>query len=887
MKRQHTSGIQTNVNRLSVLPFNPTAMPVSSNNHLEDHDTEHDVSGDYDDINSDDQTIPESNRYKLRRDINPPPGVKFGIHLQHLISSHRGVDLKLYDEIIDLIQFHATTQDTNFSTNKLYHRKELTKTLSQLYNLHDLQPALHNVTLSDSSVVTVPVFNVKAVILSILHDHNRMNPSNFAPGYDIFTGTSTDPNHHHLNEIHTGMLWNTARNFYCQGTINAFPLALVCFYDKTHTDLYGSLSCAPFVMTFSFFNERARGSDAFYGVLGYIPNLTYGLGKSSIKDPRDKLQDEHNCLKLITDQIRELAVGFETNVLGRNVIIKPWIHIIAGDTSGHNNIIGQFNSSNSMYPYRDCTCCLSQMSDPIPQCNLITMSDFHAAKADNCLHNLSLHSIDNAFENVPFGDLVHGIFGCVPAEMLHVSGNGIMQYQLDVVNAIISSGTNKRDTLHRLDVLHQNLVKDASLQSERDMPRTSDRNGVTDGTKMSASERVGNLFLLLCAMHTETGKGLFATGCSESGITLQQMKDCLKLQLGFEQWVNDSNALPDIDRAQPLLADLIIRIKTSFPRSTGNQWCLPKIHSLSKMLHYMRNFGKAKNFSGQVGERVLKSIVKDHAQQTQRRVNVFASQCAEREFESFVIQYAYNDISNCFGEQYHLQQNASPEIVNARGKHVISLSACDHRGRGDCTVTWSDRTRGSTQTSVHELITHTLRTYAISNGWNLPFVVHGFTSAYINVESTDKAVLFHANPLVYGSERYHFCMVEFCDDGDAPQRTCPARIMSFIKFATEGFPTPERAKLNQEQESMSTGALDNNLYAIVHTSEEYLSWDELEMSFISSFCLGDLRSCVYVVNVESISDPLFVCPNYGKQGLHYLCCLPYRKWGKYFRKQLN
>jgi hypothetical protein len=114
-----------------------------------------------------------------------------------------------------------------------------------------------------------------------------------------------------------------------------------------------------------------------------------------------------------------------------------------------------------------------------------------------------------------------------------------------------------------------------------------------------------------------------------------------------------------------------------------------------------------------------------------------------------------------------------------------------------------------------------------------------------------------------------------------------AMMGTFIKFATMGFPTPESGKHNQEQESMSTGAPDKNLYAIVHMSVQYLSWDELEMSFISSFCLGDLQSCVYIVNMQSISDPLFVCPNYGKEGLHYLCCLPYRKWGKYFRKQLK
>ena len=202
-----------------------------------------------------------------------------------------------------------------------------------------------------------------------------MRQQNFAPGYDIFTGKSTESSNLYLNEIHMGSLWNTARDFHCGTNTDHFPLALVCFYDKTHTDLYGSLSCAPFIITFSFFNESARSNDAFYGVLGYIPNLTYGSGKSSNKAPRNKLQDEHKCLKLITDQISALQHGFVTTVLGRRVTIKPWIHFIAGDTSGHNNLVGQYNSSSAMFPYRDCTCVLSQMSQPTAQCKLITVSD--------------------------------------------------------------------------------------------------------------------------------------------------------------------------------------------------------------------------------------------------------------------------------------------------------------------------------------------------------------------------------------------------------------------------------------------------------------------------------------------------------------------------------
>ena len=616
IKRQHISQNRPNIDRLSVNPVSSyTKSTFNTNPDTDDSGTYHDndfgTGDDFATIDEADNTTACTDPYDFQHNLNPPPGIKFGIHLQHILSSHRGVDLKVYDEIIDLIKFHSA-QDSNFSTHGLVHRQELTTSIANLYNLTALQPRLHQVTLTDSSVVSVSVFNVKAVILSMLNDPRRMQQKNFASGYDIFTGICTEESNIYLNEIHTGALWQLARNYYCRNE-NDFPLAMLCFYDKTHTDLHGALSCAPFIMTFSFFNEECRARDDFYAVLGYIPNLSYGLGKSNSKEPKEKLNDEHSCLRIITDQICELAKGFDTIVLGRKVTIRPWIHFIAGDTSGHNNLVGQFNSSNSTLPYRDCRCFLSQMSDPTPQCELITVSAFNVAKQNGSLSELGLHDIDNAFEKVPFGDLEHGIFGSVPAEMLHVSGNGIMQYQLDAINAIISTGSHKRSTLHKLDILHQNLVGEASHQSERDVPRTSDRNGVTDGTKMSASERVGNMFLLLCALHTNKGKGIFADGCKNSGVSLRQIQDCIKLQLGFEKWVNDSNTVAEVERAPILVAELIRRIKISFPRAGGNQWCIPKMHSLSKMIHYMLQFGKAKNFSGQTGERVLKNVVKNHS----------------------------------------------------------------------------------------------------------------------------------------------------------------------------------------------------------------------------------------------------------------------------------
>ncbi len=61
---------------------------------------------------------------------------------------------------------------------------------------------MHNVALSDGSVATVSIFDVKETLLSFLNDQGQMRRENFAANYDPFTGKSTitiPP----LDDIHT------------------------------------------------------------------------------------------------------------------------------------------------------------------------------------------------------------------------------------------------------------------------------------------------------------------------------------------------------------------------------------------------------------------------------------------------------------------------------------------------------------------------------------------------------------------------------------------------------------------------------------------------------------------------------------------------------------
>jgi hypothetical protein len=82
--------------------------------------------------------------------------------------------------------------------------------------------------LSDGPITTVPVFNVKAILLSILHDPIKMQDHNIVNRYDLFTGESTISVMHY-NEIHTGDLWSSACEHYPGDDSGVFPLALVCF----------------------------------------------------------------------------------------------------------------------------------------------------------------------------------------------------------------------------------------------------------------------------------------------------------------------------------------------------------------------------------------------------------------------------------------------------------------------------------------------------------------------------------------------------------------------------------------------------------------------------------------------------------------------------------
>ena len=84
-------------------------------------------------------------------------------------------------------------------------------------------------------------------------------------------------------------------------------------------------------------------------------------------------------------------------------------------------------------------------------------------------------------------------------------------------------------------------------------------------------------------------------------------------------------------------------------------------------------------------------------------------------------------------------------------------------------------------------------------------------------------------------------------------------------------------------------SIDNSLYVVVRTASDYIPYEQLQHEFVSTFVLGDVMTCLYVVKIDSIRCPLNVFQNYGADGddvNKLFCTLPRSEWGQYFTSRI-
>jgi hypothetical protein len=99
--------------------------------------------------------------------------------------------------------------------------------------------------------------------------------------------------------------------------------------------------------------------------------------------------------------------------------------------------------------------------------------------------------LENAFNHTPLDDPEHGIFGATPVETMHAYRKGIVEM---VTFLVLDNVPASKKAL--LDDLAFKFHKSHRQTWRGNFPSTDFTNGITNLTRISASERLGLFFRL-------------------------------------------------------------------------------------------------------------------------------------------------------------------------------------------------------------------------------------------------------------------------------------------------------------------------------------------------------------------------------------------------------
>ena len=448
----------------------------------------------------------------------------------------------------------------------------------------------------------------------------------------------------------------------------------------------------------------------------------------------------------------------------------------------------------------------------------------------------------------------------------------VITYTFESLSYQIGSGKDRDE----IDKLHVRIYMMIKRQSERDFPRGAMRNGIIDGTKCQASERKGNLFLLLCIAHTDEGSVKLQKALGyPSPSRWKQLLECLKLYLSMEEWFHDCNRKEEVHNSRDMIAKVLSMVQDLFPREEGtNGWNIPKMHAMSKFMVYMIRYGSAMNFFGGPGEAAHKFFVKAPGLKTQRRAKEFARQTAEQYYHVMVSQYALRailsqeDTHNVLRNERADQNKDNSVYFCGKYSLVVTNEILQGMRDGDSIyVKWHSDIQGVRKNDKNYCLHKLLVTFILSkldlmdsNEFENGYRLEGYTR--ITTKSCDGCkILLYSHPSFQGNEWYDWVYVnieEINSSGDAVENFYPARILGFI-------------------------TLNNVTEAVIHCAEKPFNWSDVEKNFIVRTKLGSrVEVSIVSVPISSLVHPLCALPDYGSDSLSYIIILPKRNWSRYF-----
>ena len=581
--------------------------------------------------------------------------------------------LYLFDQIWKWTQQSAQVYNVDYSMAQNVTRKNCIKNIKNCFNLNGLDPIKKKIKLKGSGVeIDLVTHSFSHCLYSLLNDKMLMDQSNLLFSIDFANTAKNKINKKPIiNDIDTGSVYQKAMDTYINANNNEILCPIIFFIDKTHTDVQGRLCLEQIRFTLGIFNRQTRSNPNAWRTLGYIADQSYIKTKNSF----EKNQDYHHMISEILSEYKEYQgkliewdLTSESELSNTiTVYFKLFVLLIIGDTDGHDKLAGRYTSRNGIKkPCRYCNISFEETDEPevkfvYNKHSLINIRN-NTASSDY-LQSLSIHGIDNAWEDILFCDNERGLYGALCADILHCLQHGLFNYALQALfdRKAAKNATTNNNEINNLqfsnkNVFTQNYSKHfdeitkkygfyLSHQSDRELPRTHINTNYTTITRKNANEMSGILIAILIIFLTDEGTDKLDD--TMAGVQAANFIHLFELLLMLENFCSSpEHKITDVKKFKKFVPFILNTYKKIINCETGCGCKFIKFHLPNHFADDMLRFGSMLNFDTEIGESHHKTEAKYPSQNTQRRKSEFEFQTATRQIENFAINKAFAFLAN-------------------------------------------------------------------------------------------------------------------------------------------------------------------------------------------------------------------------------------------------
>jgi len=563
----------------------------------------------------------------------------------------------------------------------------------KIFQSDKLLPKIETVMLPHGPPSEVVTFDFVSQLLALLQNKSLMTADNLAIDINrpLQPFKSKDGC---LGEPLSGSVYKAAYPKFVNDPTKDFFVPIIQWIDRTHITGNERFSLKPYMFTPAIFKEECRRRIEFWGYHGFIPKRKDTQAETRLRQTGDNLRNYHAELKAVLSSLQTAAFHLKNVVLpigpGPNpqmiVNIIPCILCIIQDMQEGDMLCGRYGPHTPEIQ-RHCRACdidYDNLDNPQIICKPLFASTMHCIALSGNNHiqkRWSQHQVDNAFIHMPLADPQYGIFGATPVDTMHAFRKGIIESTTCYIIDQLSIGQKAM-----LDHMALDFQKTHAQSCKNEFPMLSLSSSLTGLSKISASERVGFLFLLVILANIDRGSAIFEAAFSlkQSRKTVQDIIEVLEAMLTFDAWLNQdkywllSQTAKSRESAQRSIQTLLHLCKDCFP---SHKWSFPKFHEMLHIIRDMERFGATKNFSAQRPESLLIKAAKQPGRRAKKQATgaLYDAKAAARVVDSFFINKFYQQctVNGDSGDEEHVDngknQDNSDSITNSTGRGTFGI----------------------------------------------------------------------------------------------------------------------------------------------------------------------------------------------------------------------